>query len=235
MELLGERWTVLVVSRLIDGCRRFNEIHRGVPRMSATLLSRRLTQLEDAGLVVRKAQPGGRGYDYLLTEAGAELEPLIMDLAAWGQRWARDMENDDLDPAFLAWSMHTRLNTAVMPPGRTVIEFEFTGTPTEFRRFWLVHDAGRVDMCLKYPGYDSDVTVQADIRRFVEAWRGIRNLRDEIHAGKVVLTGAPALCRSFPDWLLLSALAPYPRCRTGREMRTLARTRPAIEGDGVRR
>lgn len=220
VELLGERWTILVVSRLIDGCRRFNEIHRGVPRISATLLSQRLQQLQDAGLVERQPLPGG-GHEYVLTQAGSELEPLIMDLAAWGQRWARDMETDDLDPAFLAWSMHTRLNTAAMPPGQTVIEFEFTGTPTAFARFWLVNRDGVVDMCLKHPGLESDVTVRADIRRFVEAWRGFRSLRKEIASGAIVVDGPPALCRAFPDWLLLSALAVYPRCRDGAEL-TLA-------------
>jgi DNA-binding HxlR family transcriptional regulator len=110
-ELLCERWTLLVVSRLIDGCTRFNDIHRGVPRISATLLTKRLAELEHAGLIVRQPLATGRGYEYMLTEAGKELEPIIIDLAVWGQRWSRDMVTDDLDPAFLAWSMHTRMNT----------------------------------------------------------------------------------------------------------------------------
>ncbi len=222
VELLGERWTILVVSRLIDGCRRFNEIHRGVPRISATLLSQRLSQLEHAGLVERQPLPDGRGFDYLLTAAGAELEPIIMDLAVWGQRWGRDMVTDDLDPAFLAWSMHTRLNTKAMPPGRTVIEFAFQGTPAELRRFWLVHEDGVVDMCLKHPGYEVDIRVEADIRRFVEAWRGFRPLRQEIAAGSIRVEGPPELKGALPDWLMLSALSPYPRLRGGTEKQLMA-------------
>lgn len=218
-ELLCERWTLLVMSRLIDGCRRFNEIHRGVPRISATLLTQRLAQLEQAGLAERRPLPNARGYEYLPTQAGSELEPIIMDLAVWGQRWSRDMEHDDLDPAFLAWSMHTRLNVEAMPPGRTVLEFLFSGTPSELRRFWLVHKDGKVDMCLKHPGYDPDVVLNADIRRFVEAWRGFRDLRMEIRRGNIRLEGPKALCRALPDWLLLSALAPFPRECPGSERR----------------
>lgn len=223
VECLGERWTILVVSRLIDGCRRFNDIHRGVPRMSATLLAQRLSQLEHAGLVERRRLPHRRGHEYLLTGAGRELEPIIMDLAVWGQRWARDMTPDDLDPGFLVWSMHQRLNTDAMPPGRTVIEFEFTGAPTDCRRFWLVNSDGVVEMCLKHPGYDVDLKVMSDLRRFVEAWRGFRSLRREIAAGAIRLEGPSHLKRGLPEWLMLSALAPYDRCRSGGEQRLMSR------------
>lgn len=219
-ELLCERWTLLVVSRLIDGCTRFNEIHRGVPRISATLLTKRLADLEHAGLIVRRPLDRGRGYAYELTEAGKELEPIIMDLAIWGQRWSRDMVTDDLDPAFLAWSMHTRLNTQAMPKGRTVIEFEFSGIDEGFARFWLINTDGKVEMCLKHPGFEIDVKVMSDIRRFVEAWRGFRSMRDEIAQGAIRLEGPSTLRRAFPDWLLLSALSQFPRQRSGGE-RTL--------------
>ncbi len=218
-ELLCRRWTLLVVSRLIDGCTTFSEIHEGVPRMSPSLLSTRLAELEDAGLVTRRQRGGRSRYRYELTEAGRDLDGIIMQLAVWGQHWARDMDMDDLDPGFLAWSMHTRLDTAAMPPGRTVMQFEFDGAPADCRRFWLVHDGGKVDMCLKDPGFEPDVVVRADLRRFVEAWRGFRDLRAEIRAGKIRVTARSDLKRAFPDWLLLSALAPYDRRSAGRERR----------------
>lgn len=188
--------------------------------MSATLLSQRLAQLERAGLVERR--PAARGHEYVLTEAGRELEPIVMDIAAWGQRWARDMVDDDLDPGFLAWSMHTRLDTEAMPPGRTAIEFEFSGAPADCRRFWLINEDGVVDMCLKHPGHGVDLRVTADLRRFVEAWRGFRTLRREIENGAIRLEGPTALRRGFPGWLRLSALAPHPRLRAGDERRTAA-------------
>ena len=217
LEVLGERWTMLVVSRLADGCHRFNEIHRGVPRMSASLLSQRLAQLEHAGIAERRKAATGRGHEYHLTAAGRELEPIIMDLAVWGQRWARDMTTDDLDPGFLVWSMHVRLNTDTMPAGRTVMEFEFTGAPPDCRRFWLVNKDGIVEMCLKHPGYEVDLKVMSDLRRFIEAWRGFRSLRQEIANGAIRLEGPLHLQKAFPEWMALSMLAPYERCRAGPE------------------
>ncbi len=216
VELLGERWTLLVVSRLLDGCRRFSEIHQGVPKMSATLLTSRLARLQEAGLCEKRALASG-GHEYVPTEACLELDPIVMQLAAWGQRWARDMEMEDLDPAFLAWSMSTRLDTKQMPAGRTVIEFEFTGYDEAFKRFWLVNTDGLVDMCLKHPGYETDVKVMAEIVRFVHAWRGLRSIKSEIEAGHIRLQGKRSLCRDLPNWLLGSALASEPRRRSGDE------------------
>lgn len=210
-EVLCERWTMLVISRVIDGCTRFNEIHRGVPKISATLLSQRLAQLEHAGLITRHPLETGRGHSYELTDAGRDLDPIIMSLAVWGQRWARDMEADDLDPAFLAWSMHTRLNVDAMPAGRTVMEFEFTGSHKGLSRFWLVVVDKHVDMCLKHPGFDSDLVIRSNIRRFVEAWRGLRDLRSEISSGHIRIEGPRKLQAALPDWLLLSSLAKISR------------------------
>ncbi len=218
-ELLCERWTLLIVSRLIDGCTQFNEIQRGVPRITPAMLSKRLRELVRAGLVISKPAPRGSARDYLLTDAGRELGPLIESLAMWGQNWARDMFSDDLDPAFLAWSMHTRLDIARLPPGRLVLGFEFTGAPRDRWRFWLISQDGTVDMCLKDPGFELDVCVRADLRLFVEAWRGIRDMRAEIRARRIAVIGPPKLTREFPDWLRLSQLAPYERKKPGRERR----------------
>lgn len=218
-ELLCRRWTILVISRLIDGCRTFNEIHKGVPRISPSLLSKRLSELEDAGIVKRQKIANENRFRYEPTEAGLDLAELIEGMAVWGQHWSRDMNMADLDPAFLAWSMSQRLNVDAMPSGRTVVEFEFSGTPTEFRKFWLVSQNDNIDMCLKDPGYEPDLLVRSDLRRFVEAWRGIRDLKQEIQAGRIRLTGPRRLTSSFHRWLLLSALAPYARRTKGRERR----------------
>ncbi len=223
-ELLCRRWTVLVVSRLLDGCSTFNAIHRGIPRISPSLLSQRLLELEDAGIVQRHKQERGNGYVYELTDAGRDLDGIVMQLSIWGQHWARDMDMDDLDPGFLAWSMHLRMNTDAMPSGLTVLQFEFTGTPADCRRFWLVNEDGKVDMCLKHPGYDVDLVISADIRTFVEAWRGFRDLRSEIRAGRIRVDGPRDLKKAFPDWLMLSMLAPYARKVSGRERKLSERT-----------
>jgi DNA-binding HxlR family transcriptional regulator len=221
-ELLCRRWTVLVISRLLDGCTTFNEIHRGVPRISPGLLSQRLVELETAGIVRRRKRGRQNGHVYELTDAGRDLDDLVMKMATWGQLWARDMHMDDLDPGFLAWSMHLRLDTHAMPAGRTVLQFEFSGAPADCRRFWLVVMDGTVDMCLKHPGFDADLLIEADLRTFVEAWRGFRNLESEIRARRIRLSGPRELKRGFPRWLLLSSLSPYPRRRPGRESRLAA-------------
>ncbi|NEZ04929.1 helix-turn-helix transcriptional regulator [Wenzhouxiangella sp. XN201] len=220
-EILCRRWTVLVISRVLDGCRTFNEIHRGLPRISPSTLTQRLEELTDAGLISRRPVKGGRGHVYEPTEAGRDLSSIIDQMAVWGQHWARDMNMDDLDPGFLAWSMHMRINRAAMPPGRTVLHFEFDAAPPDCRRFWLVCTEDAVDMCLKDPGFETDLVIQAELLCFVECWRGFRDLKQEIRRGNVRLTGPRELKQAFPDWLQLSSLSPYPRKRDGRERKLI--------------
>lgn len=208
-ELLAERWTLLVVRELLAGARRFNEIRRGVPRLSATLLKQRLQALEVAGVV--QHQPRGRAGEYCLTDAGRSLKPVVSSIGEWGQRWARDIRPDDLDPGWLVWAMHRRLNLAALPPGRTVIEIEFSDAPANQRRFWLVHAAGAVEVCLKDPGHEVTLRVATRVGVFAEVWRGIRPLRETLAAGLMRVSGAREHRRAFPHWLLLSAYAPIRR------------------------
>lgn len=212
-EVLAERWTLLVVRELLAGAQRFNDIRRGVPRLSPTLLKHRLETLVAAGIVERQHAGNSRGANYCLTDAGRALKPVVSSIGEWGQRWARDIRPQDLDPGWLVWAMHRRLDTRAMPPGRTVIEIEFVDAPARQRRFWLVHDTGTVDVCLKDPGYETSVRMLAKLRVFAEVWRGLRSLRDELRAGTVRIEGPSALQRAFPRWLLLSAYAPIPRER----------------------
>jgi DNA-binding HxlR family transcriptional regulator len=225
-ELLCQRWTLLVVSRVMLGATRFNEIHRALPQISPTLLSSRLEELERAGVLETRPTPDGRWREYALTPAGAELAPLVDGMATWGQRWARDMEMEDLDPAFLVWSMHTRMDVDAMPEGETVLEFRFTGAPANCRRFWLVCRHGEVEMCLKDPGHDVDVRVRADLRVFIETWRGFRDIECEIRAGRIRVSGPRELRRQFPEWLGLHSHAHIPRMRPGRERRLYRITGP---------
>jgi DNA-binding HxlR family transcriptional regulator len=204
-EVLAERWTLLVVRELLSGARRFNDIRRGVPRLSPTLLKQRLLTLEHAGIVERKTL--AHGGEYVLTEAGLSLRSVVTSIGEWGQRWAREIRPEDLDPGWLVWTMHRRLNTAAMPPGRTVIEIEFSDAPAKQRRFWLVHSEGKVDVCLKDPGYDTTVRVSTRVRTLAEVWRGIRSVKDELRTGHIHLDGTADSCRAFPRWLLLSAYA----------------------------
>ena len=206
-EVLTQRWMLLIIHQLAQGASRFNDIRRGVPKISATLLKQRLETLVAADVVATKPVASSGNIEYFLTEAGQELEGVLRGIATWGQRWARDISPQDLDPGWLMWNMHRRLNLDTMPEGLTVIHFIFTDTSPRDRFFWLVVNEGIVDVCLKYPGYAADVTITTSIRAMAEIWRGIRPITTEIKNGNLKLEGKQGLKRAFPGWLLLSPVA----------------------------
>jgi DNA-binding HxlR family transcriptional regulator len=229
-EILGERWNILVVMQIIENVRRYSDLQRALPKIPPSTLSARLRALEAAELIVRKRNRSG-DVEYRPTPAAQALEPILTDLAKWGQAWGRDMEIEDLDPEFLAWSMHTRMDVEQMPTGRVVVEFEFTGVPDRmYKRFWILKNKKSLEVCIKHPGHEVDLRVMSDIRVFVEAWRGIRSMKAELRNRRIRLVGAPALRRDFPRWMLLSIAAPIERQRRGRE-RTRSRRARTPGGD----
>jgi DNA-binding HxlR family transcriptional regulator len=205
MELLDERWTMLVVRELVAGSTRFNELRRGVPRMNPTLLSRRLQQLVRAGLVERQAD--GTDVRYVLTEAGGELQAVVEALGTWGIRWIGNLGDEDLDPKLLMWDMHRRIALEELPPGRTVIEFRFTDVTQGARRWWLVLTHEAADVCDADPGHDVDLTLTGTLRALTRVWRGDLRWGDAIRSGDIEIEGRPALRRAFPTWFALSAFA----------------------------
>lgn len=212
-EVLSQRWTLLILRELMAGATRFNDIRRGVPRISASLLKERLDALQAAEIVETHASSSRVGQEYCLTVAGEELRPVLASIGVWGQRWARDIRPEDLDPGWLVWNMHRRLNTSEMPPGRTVLQIEFSDAPRNHRYFWIVNTDGDVEVCLKNPGYAVDLSVRTSVRVLAEVWRGIRPIRPAIADGSIRLMGKRMLCRAFPKWLLLSVYAPVKRRR----------------------
>ena len=178
-----------------------------------SLLKTRLEALERAEIIERRRVHDRDVDEYFLTRAGRDLRPVLRQIGEWGQRWARDIRPEDLDPGWLVWNIHRRLDTNEMPAGRTVIQIEFTDAPRNHKYFWLVHENGRVEVCLKSPGFEVSLVVKTTVRVMAEAWRGIRNLRTEIRAGRMVLEGPAPLRRAFPRWLLLSTFAPVKRKR----------------------
>lgn len=203
LEVLGERWTLLVVRELFAGSRRFSEIQRGVPLMSPTLLSRRLRRLRRAGIVERG--PDGA---YLLTGAGLELWPVVEGLGIWGQRWARDeIRPEHLDPSTLMWDMRRRFDHDAVPDRRVVIELRFRGLTSGHPVWWLTVDRADVDVCLTDPGFGVDLVVDADLRTMIMVWMGDLPLAQALRAEAVTVTGPPALERAFPRWLRLNVLA----------------------------
>jgi DNA-binding HxlR family transcriptional regulator len=209
MELLDERWTLLIVRELMVGTRHFNELRRGVPRMSPTLLSKRLNHLVRAGVLDRHAD--GNEVEYVLTDAGRELRPVVEAMGTWGIRWIGEIGDEDLDPKLLLWDMHRNVDYDAVPKGRTVIEFKFPEVVVDTRDWWLVISSGDCDVCDVDPGYPVTVTVTSSLRHMVEIWRGDLTWSDALRSGAVHVDGPEALRRALPGWFTLSAFAAVPR------------------------
>lgn len=209
MELLDERWTMLVVRELVAGSRRFNDLRRGLPKMSPTLLSKRLRQLARAGVVERQVE--GNEVQYVLTPAGEELRPVVEALGAWGVRWIVSLGEEDLDPSLLLWDMHRNVDHGAVPRGRTVVEFQFPDVPGRSRRWWLVITPDDVDVCDTDPGHDVDLTITTSLRCMTQIWRGDLGWSDARRSGTIALNGPPDLCRTLPNWFTLSPFAAVSR------------------------
>lgn len=216
-EILAERWTPLVIRELLCGSRHFNDLRRGVPLMSPSLLSQRLKYLEDQGLVERRCDATGSGSEYRLTRAGRELQPVVEELGTWGKRWVRReiTQTDDLDPGLLMWDIHRRLHVDRFPERRTVLRFELTDVPTTRRFYWLVIDRGKVDICLKDPGFEIDLYIAVDLATLTGIWLGDLPLETARQQGDLDLRGPANLRRRFTGWLRLSLFAEVERADPG--------------------
>jgi DNA-binding HxlR family transcriptional regulator len=209
MELLDERWTMLVIRELVIGSERFNDLRRGLPRMSPTLLSRRLQQLESAGVVERRVS--GKDVRYVLTEAGQELRPVVEAVGAWGTRWIGELGDIDLDPRLLMWDMHRNIDVDAVPPGRTVMQFRFPDAPLGQRDWWLVLTPPETDVCDFDPGFDVAVTVSSSLRTMTAVWRGDLDWPSALRSGSLDVQGPEQMRRAVPEWFTLSPFAAVPR------------------------
>lgn len=204
LEVMGERWTPLILRELICGSARFNEIHRGIPRISPALLSKRLGDLERAGVISRN----GETNRYALTEAGWELKPVIEQLGVWGQRWVRGHLNDeDYDPDVVMWDMRRRIDLDRFPETHTCLKFQFSEQPEGRRDYWIIGDRDGLELCITDPGHPVDLYVTTDARTMTLVWNGDLPLRRMIEEGRIDLHGATELRRAFPNWLQLNLFA----------------------------
>ncbi len=209
-EILGERWTFLIVRELLMGAHRFNELQRGLASISPTVLTRRLNELTSDGLVMRKRIPGQRVYEYHLTLAGRDLEPVIRALAGWGMKWARGRMTDaDLDVELLMLYLERSIHPDRLIGDETIVCFSFTDL-AQLNRWWLIVRGQSVEVCLDDPGKEVDVRFDVDLRTMVEIWMGDLSYRAAIRTGRLKLWGPSALTRSVTDWMSNSALADAP-------------------------
>ncbi len=207
-EILASRWTFVLLSEMMSGSTRFNEIRRGVPRMSPALLSKRLKELEAANIV--KRVQGSSVIDYRLTAAGEALRPVIKAMGDWSMRWVdTDCTLANLDAQLLMWNMRRRIDPQPLPQRRIVVQFVYPELPLEQRSYWLIVAPGTgTDLCSIDPGFDVDLYVHADLRAMTSAWMGMSRMEDEIEAERITLTGDRDLIRTLSGWLKRSGFAP---------------------------
>jgi len=210
-EVICSRWTVLVLREMLAGSTRFNDLRRGVPRMSPALLSKRLKELERAGVVA--ARPNDKGVtEYLLTPAGEDLRPLILSIGFWGQRWVESqLSLKNLDPSLLMWDMRRNLDPRPLPPRRCTIHFHYPELPENRRNWWLIVEGGTVDLCGFDPGFEVDLTVTGPLRSMTAVWMGLSSIRQEVEMGRMELLGDRQVERNMTQWLGLSPFAREPR------------------------
>lgn len=212
-EVVADRWTPLILRELVLGNTRFNDITRGLPGISRSLLVQRLKHLERKGVVERSPLPTGRGYEYRLTAAGRDLESVLMALGRWSIHWLYDdLEPRDVDPITLTWWMHRRVDPTAIPSGRTVIQFDHT--LPERLSIWMVLERGEASVCTQHPGFEPDVIVTTTTAALAEVFQGFTTWPRAVATGDLTVAGPPRLVRAIPSWFLWSPFHADTRART---------------------
>ncbi|AIE83704.1 Transcriptional regulator, HxlR family [Fimbriimonas ginsengisoli Gsoil 348] len=209
--MFTERWTPLIVREMVMGSERFSDIHRGVPLMSRSLLSKRLQELERAGVIERTEGEGSHDV-YRLTSAGKELGPIVVQLGQWGKQWIRsEWTPRELDPGLLMWDMRRRIDFQALTDERIVVHFLYQDAPISRRRWWLILDQKEVDLCLVDPGLEPDLHVTTQVSTMTSIWMGDLSYGTALQNGDLQLAGPAKLRSRLPSWLRLSTFADIDR------------------------
>lgn len=208
-ELLEPRWTLLILCEMWSGSSRFNEIRRGVPGMSPTLLSTRLKGMEENGLITREKNSKSGNIDYKITDVGQELSPIVFALGQWAHKNVdANVTLEKLDAHLLMWNVRRKIEANKLPKCKTIIQFIFPELSKQKRHYWLIAKPGfSVDLCTKDPGFDVDLCVSADLKALTSVWLGLSQMQPEIDQKKIVLLGDKALASTIDHWLKRSAFA----------------------------
>ena len=210
-EIMAERWTPLIVRNLMLGAHTFNDLARGVPAMSRSMLAKRLAELEHAGVIRSEPKQRGRGSIYRLTDAGADLAAVIHALGEWGERWV-EVTSGHADPGFALWAWcQAQLDRSKLPADRVVVAFVFPDQPPGNRYYWLLVEHGDAEVCYADPGGDPDLFVEAESVAFVDWHRGALSWSAAQRGGRVTVTGPQRLARSLATWNLHAPTAPRNR------------------------
>lgn len=206
-EVFAERWTPLILRELLRGSTTFNDLHRGVPRISRSLLSNRLKRLEACGVLERHQRSAGTHYE--LTPAGRELGPVVTELGTWAQRWYRStFSGAELDVGVLMWDIRCTVDVNALPAGRTIVQLTFSDLPANSRAWWLVNEDGGVDLCPVDPGTEPDLQICTTLRTMTRVWMGDLAIGAAQRSGALTILGPRELQRCLGIWLRLSPYAP---------------------------
>jgi DNA-binding HxlR family transcriptional regulator len=205
LDVLGERWSLLVVREVLLGSHRFGDIRRGIPRISRTMLSARLRELVDVGVLSRTDGEGGPTYE--LTQAGGELEGIVRDLGVWGQRWLpRTLPREELDADTLLWDIRRRIQVDALPETPIVARIELSDVRGRASARFLLLRRSEVSVCRENPGFPEELCIRGSLRTLTAWWRGDLSLADARASG-MVIEGRREWVRAFPSWFLRYALA----------------------------
>lgn len=209
-ELLSEKWTILIIRELLMGGSRFNDLQRGLAAISPTILTKRLNELTEHGLIVRKKIQGQRGYEYFLSERGKELAPIIQQIGEWGMRWTRGQITDsELDIELLMLYLERSICPEKLPGDHTILCFNFSDLE-ELNKWWLIVSESNIDVCTVDPGKEVDIWFNTDLRTMVEVWMGDLSYKTAIRAKKLQLIGPSALTCNVTEWMANSLFADIP-------------------------
>ena len=200
-EVLGEKWTILILRELLYGTCRFNEFQRAISGISPTMLNKRLKELEAHGLVNKD------DHEYHLTQAGLELGPLLRQYAVWGMRWARgDISDSELDVELLMWDIRRRIKTEFLPPEGCLIHVHIDELESQ-ADWWLQVADNEVALESTEPGAEVDLLIQADLQSLTRLWLGDTSLHRALTQRRLVLKGRPIMIRAIEQWLPLASYA----------------------------
>ena len=209
-EIIGEKWTLLIIRELIMGATRFNELQRGLSLISPTILSKRLNALVDYGLVVKKKIAGQQGFEYFATQSCKELLPVILSLGKWGMRWTREnLTEHDYDVELLMLYLQRSVQPDKLVGNESVIRFKFTDLK-DMADWWILVRNSEVDVCTKDPGMDVDVYFTCAVKTMIDVWMGETPYRKAVKDGELKVVGPTALTKNIFSWLNISMFADLP-------------------------
>ena len=207
-DVVADPWTPMILRELILGNTRFNDIARGLPGISRSLLVQRLKHLERFGVLQRWPSTSGRGHEYVLTPAGKDLERVVMLLGEWAVQWLyQELRPEDVDVITLTWWMHRMVDASQLPStSRVVVQFDHTAP--DRRSIWMLLDRGDASVCIQHPGMDPDIVLTGPTLVFANVFSGLTTWPHALRDDAIRYAGPPNLMRNLTRWFRPSPFAP---------------------------